>query len=88
MQDQIINLALELTHTTKVKIADLDQIMLRTQILSMNARPERYPHVVGADVSGEEWFRRGLETHDGDQFAVCALRPMAFDGDEHAKGFQ
>jgi len=40
MQDKIINLALELTRTTKTKIADLDQIMLRTQILSMNARLE------------------------------------------------
>ena len=37
-------------------------------------RPERYPHVVGADVSGEEWFRRGLETQDGDQFAVCDVQ--------------
>lgn len=40
MQDQIIDLALELTKVTKAKIADLDQIMLRTQILSMNARLE------------------------------------------------
>lgn len=40
MQDQIIDLALELTTVTKAKIADLDQIMLRTQILSMNARLE------------------------------------------------
>lgn len=40
MQDKIIELALELTRTTKNKIADLDQIMLRTQILSMNARLE------------------------------------------------
>lgn len=40
MQDQIIDLALELTKVTKSKIAHLDQIMLRTQILSMNARLE------------------------------------------------
>ncbi|GFM30935.1 methyl-accepting chemotaxis protein [Novosphingobium sp. PY1] len=40
MQDQIIDLALELTKVTKAKIADLDQIMMRTQILSMNARLE------------------------------------------------
>lgn len=40
MQDQIIDLALELTRVTKAKITDLDQIMLRTQILSMNARLE------------------------------------------------
>ncbi|MCJ2187812.1 methyl-accepting chemotaxis protein [Novosphingobium beihaiensis] len=40
MQDQIIDLALELTTVTKAKIADLDQIMLRTQMLSMNARLE------------------------------------------------
>src|SRR3546814_123607 len=40
MQDKILGLALELTTVTKAKIADLDQIMLRTQILSMNARLE------------------------------------------------
>ena len=40
MQDRIIALALELTRITKAKIADLDQIMMRTQILSMNARLE------------------------------------------------
>ena len=219
MQDQIIDLALELTRTTKAKIADLDQIMLRTQILSMNARleaaragdvgksfaivaqemgsvskevtallaslnaaitqnaariqqaghemsisfrgsryadmarnaveimdrnlyerscdvrwwatdsavvdavehpcadaaahamsrlatilrsytvyldlwiadrhgriiatgrPERYAQVVGADVSGEEWFRRGLETRDGDSFTVCDVKTASRLGD-------
>lgn len=40
MQDRIIDLALDLTRITQVKISDLDQIMLRTQILSMNARLE------------------------------------------------
>ena len=40
MQDQIVDLALELTQVTKAKIADLDQIMLHTQILAMNARLE------------------------------------------------
>lgn len=40
MQDQIVDLALELTQVTKAKIADLDHIMLHTQILAMNARLE------------------------------------------------
>jgi uncharacterized protein YukE len=40
MQDKIIDLALDLTNVTRTKIADLEQIMLRTQILSMNARLE------------------------------------------------
>jgi hypothetical protein len=40
MQDKIIDLALDLTNVTRSKIADLEQIMLRTQILSMNARLE------------------------------------------------
>lgn len=40
MQDRIIDLALDLTRITQTKISDLDQIMLRTQILSMNARLE------------------------------------------------
>lgn len=40
MHDEILSIALELTGTTKRKIADLDQIMLRTRMLSMNARLE------------------------------------------------
>lgn len=40
MQEKILDLALDLSRTTSKKIADLDQIMLRTQILTMNARLE------------------------------------------------
>ena len=36
-----------------------------------NGRPDRYPGAVGADVSGEEWFRRGISARDGDSFVVC-----------------
>lgn len=40
MQADILNLALELSTITGEKIADLERIMLRTKILSMNARLE------------------------------------------------
>lgn len=40
MHDNILKLALDLSHTTGQKIGDIDRIMLRTQILSMNARLE------------------------------------------------
>jgi hypothetical protein len=36
-----------------------------------NGRPDRYPDVAGADVSRDDWFRRGMETADGDSFVVC-----------------
>jgi len=36
-----------------------------------NGRPDLYRHVVGSDVSREEWFQRGLKTADGDDFVVC-----------------
>lgn len=36
-----------------------------------NGRPDLYRDVIGADVSGKEWFRRGLKTSDGDSFVVC-----------------
>ena len=40
MHDDILTIALEMTEKTKRKISDLDQIMLHTRILSMNARLE------------------------------------------------
>lgn len=40
MKDDILNLALDLSKTTAEKIAYIDKIMLRTQMLSMNARLE------------------------------------------------
>lgn len=38
-----------------------------------NGRPDRYRGLVGRDVSGTEWFRRGLATRSGDDFAVCDI---------------
>ena len=40
MQDDILKLAFEVSRITREKIAVIDRIMLRTQILSMNARLE------------------------------------------------
>jgi hypothetical protein len=39
-----------------------------------NGRPERYPGVVGADVSGAEWFRSAMATASGDDFAVSDIQ--------------
>ena len=35
-----------------------------------NAAPDRYPDVVGSDVSDQRWFRDALATPDGDAYAV------------------
>jgi hypothetical protein len=45
-------------------VTDLDGRVLA------NAAPQRYPAVVGSDVSGEAWFRDALATADGDAYAV------------------
>lgn len=36
-----------------------------------SGRPEAYPGVLGADVSGEPWFRDAIATSDGTEFAVA-----------------
>lgn len=42
-----------------------------------NGRPDRYPGVVGGKVATSEWFRNGMRTRDGDDFAVCDIERMA-----------
>jgi hypothetical protein len=50
-----------------------------------NGRPERYPTVVGRNVASAEWFRRGMATRSGDDFAVCdILRSDALNNAEVA----
>ncbi|MGY1748568.1 cache domain-containing protein [Modestobacter sp. SYSU DS0511] len=39
-----------------------------------NAAPQRWPGVVGSDVSGQRWFRDALATADGDAYAVQDVR--------------
>jgi hypothetical protein len=54
-------------------IADLDGNVVA------HGRPDRYAGVLGQDVSGEEWFTRGLATGSGDDFVavdVTANRPL------------
>lgn len=36
-------------------------------------RPDRYRGLAGRDVSGSTWFRKGLATRSGDDFAVCDI---------------
>jgi hypothetical protein len=48
-------------------IADLDGKVVA------NGRPGRYGQAVGRDVSSAEWFRSGLATATGDDFAVCDI---------------
>jgi hypothetical protein len=38
-----------------------------------NGRPDRYRGVLGSDVSGEEWFRRGMATRSGDDYVACDI---------------
>ena len=50
-----------------------------------NGRPERYPSVIGADVSNERWFRDALATGSGDEYASCDIsRCHALDDAEVA----
>lgn len=45
----------------------------RDGIIVANGRPDRYPHVAGKDMSGSQWFRKGMATASGDDFAVCDI---------------
>jgi hypothetical protein len=36
-------------------------------------RPELYPHAIGLDVSGSEWFQQANHTYSGDDFWVCDI---------------
>jgi hypothetical protein len=38
-----------------------------------NGRPGQYPGVRGLNASGEEWFRRAMETADGTEFVACDI---------------
>lgn len=51
---------------------DLWVANLKGEVLA-NGRPDRYPAVRGADVSGEGWFRQALATASGGDFAVGDL---------------
>lgn len=43
-------------------------------------RPDLYGSAVGADVSGTEWFQKGMATASGDDFAVCDIQRNAMLG--------
>ncbi|BAE52625.1 methyl-accepting chemotaxis protein [Paramagnetospirillum magneticum] len=38
-----------------------------------SGRPDRYPRAIGADVSGESWFRDAMATRDGSEYAVADI---------------
>jgi hypothetical protein len=38
-----------------------------------SGRPGRYPGVIGADVSDEDWFKEAMATRDGSEFAVADI---------------
>ncbi len=38
-------------------------------------RPQRYPGVIGTDVSGEAWFRQAMSSASGDDYAVADIAP-------------
>jgi hypothetical protein len=41
-----------------------------------NGRPEEYPSVIGSDVSGTAWFRAGMATASGDDFAATDVETV------------
>lgn len=45
----------------------------RNGIVIANGRPDRYHSVVGRNVSSTEWFRNGMATASGGDFAVCDI---------------
>jgi len=44
-------------------------------------RKERFPQAIGSNVSREEWFQKGMQTHSGEDFAVCDIGRNALLGD-------
>lgn len=44
-------------------------------------RPDRYPHAIGQNVGGEDWFRAAMGTQSGDDFRVCDISTNATLGD-------
>lgn len=42
-----------------------------------SGRPDRYPSVLGANVSHESWFRQALGTKDGGEFAVADVSTVS-----------
>jgi hypothetical protein len=48
-------------------VADRDGRVVAT------GRPELYPHAIGLDVSGSEWFQQANHTYSGDDFWVCDI---------------
>lgn len=46
-------------------------------VIVANGRPDRYAGVVGQNVSSTEWFRKGMSTFSGDDFAVCDIDSSA-----------
>lgn len=45
----------------------------RKGIVVANGRGERYAKALGTNVSASEWFRKGMQTASGDDFAVCDI---------------
>lgn len=46
-------------------------IVDRNGVVMANGQPDRYPNVLGTNVSGEKWFRDAMATRDGSEFAVA-----------------
>jgi hypothetical protein len=42
-------------------------------VIVANGRPGRYSNAVGRNVASAEWFRKGMATTTGDDFAVCDI---------------
>ncbi|MFZ1990006.1 MAG: methyl-accepting chemotaxis protein, partial [Alphaproteobacteria bacterium] len=49
---------------------DLWIVGVRGKVIA-NGKPDKYPDVVRADVSGEAWFKEAMHTKSGDDFAVA-----------------
>jgi len=45
----------------------------RNGVIVANGRGDRYPNACGTNVAGTEWFRKGMATANGDDFAVCDI---------------
>jgi hypothetical protein len=53
----------------------------RTGRVIAHGRPDRYPGVIGTNVSGEPWFEKAMATKDGGDFAVDDISRAAKLGD-------
>ncbi|MFY8105690.1 MAG: methyl-accepting chemotaxis protein [Elstera sp.] len=50
-------------------------------------RSNRFPNVIGADVSKTDWFKRGLSTRSGEEYIACDIETVPLLGNQQVSIF-